>query len=132
MTFRGACPIGSVHNMIRFGSLGRETVLAPEAALTELNRLFQMDRQGDHSFTMWFGTYQVSTRTLRYANAGAPPLENLLVEGRQLSSAEFVKVCSQVADSSNRSLDDLINELRALTPTGSFEDDCSVIQLSFD
>ena len=172
----------SVHNMIRSGSLGRETVLAPEAALTELNRLFQMDRQGDHYFTMWYGVYRVSTRTLRYANAGAPAAlafvagagdavdvtelpttsrpvgmfedtvfvardyavppsctiliysdgasENLLIGGRQLSPAEFANVCAQVVGS-NQSIDDLITALRALTPTGSFEDDCSVIRLSF-
>jgi len=174
----------SVHNMIRSGSLGLETVLAPEAALTELNRLFQMDRQGDHYFTMWYGIYQVSTRTLRYANAGAPAAlaftsaagggvdvtelpstsrpvgmfedtvftardyavppgcriliysdgasEITVSGGRQLSSAEFVNVCAQVAGTSDKSLDDLITELRALTPTGFFEDDCSLIQLSID
>lgn len=173
----------SVHNMIRSGSLGREIVLAPAAALTELNRLFQMDRQGDHYFTMWYAIYTVSTRTLRYANAGAPPplafisaagggvdvtelpstsrpvgmfedtvfaecdynvlpgcriliysdgvSENAVSGGQQMSSAEFVSVCAQVADSPNLSLDDLITELRALTPAGFFEDDCSVIQLSF-
>lgn len=174
----------SVHNLIRSGSLGPETMLAPEVALTELNRLFQMDQQGDHYFTMWYGIYKVSTRTLRYANAGAPAAlaftpaaenviattelpstsrpvgmfedtvftahdyvvpprsriliysdgasEILLADGRHLSQAAFVNVCTRVAGSPNRSLDDLITELRALTPTGFFEDDCSMILLSFD
>ena len=173
----------SVHNMIRSGSLGRDTLLAPEAALTELNRLFQMDRQRDHYFTMWYGIYSKSARTLCYANAGAPPalaytsaqegeleitelpslsqpvgmFENTtftsreyavpprsriliysdgaseisLADGRYLSPGEFVNVCTRIAASPDGSLDDLITELRTLTPTGFFEDDCSLIQLSF-
>ena len=31
-----------------------------------------MDRQGGNYFTMWYGVYQKSTRTLRYASAGHP------------------------------------------------------------
>ena len=63
----------SVHNLIRSGSLSRETLLVPEAVLTELNHLFAMEHQNDHYLTMWFGIYQASTRSLRYASAGAPP-----------------------------------------------------------
>lgn len=174
----------SVHNLIRSGSLGRETLLSPAAVLAELNRLFQMDRQGDHYFTMWYGIYQASTLTLTYANAGAPAAfsfnsvsgsatdvielpstsrpvgmfedteftardfvvphpsrlliysdgasEIPLAEGGYLSAAAFVNVCNDVAGSPNSSLDDLITELRALTPTGFFEDDCSLIELAFE
>ena len=32
-----------------------------------------MSEQGDHYFTIWYGVYQASTRTLRYASAGSPP-----------------------------------------------------------
>ncbi len=63
----------SVHNLLRSGTIGIETLLTPNAALEELNRLFQMDQQGEHYFTMWYGVYQASTRSLRYASAGAPP-----------------------------------------------------------
>lgn len=174
----------SVHNMIRSGSLGRETVLMPEAALTELNRLFQMDQQRDHFFTAWYGVYTMSARTLRYANAGAPAAlafssatggaievielsatsppvgmfedtvfvsreyavpagsriliysdgasEISLGDGRYLAPAEFVNVCTRAVGSPGGSLDVLVAELRALTPTGFFEDDCSLIQLSVD
>lgn len=174
----------SVHNMIRSGSLGPEAVLEPEVALTELNRLFQMDQQRDHYFTMWYGVYQVSTRTLRYVNAGAPralmfepatssgvnvtelpstsePVgmfedtvftscdylvppgcrfliysdgasEIELTDGRQLSPADFMSICTEVVGSPDKSLDDLVAELRALTRTGSFDDDCSMIQLTFN
>ena len=174
----------SVHNLIRSGSLDRQTLLAPAETLRELNRLFQMDRQGDHYFTMWYGIYKASTRTLSYANAGAPAAlvfrsasggvtdvtelpstsrpvgmfedtvftardivvphpsriliysdgasEIPLADGGQLSPAAFVNVCTGVIGSPNPSLDDLITELRALTPTGFFEDDCSLIELTFD
>ena len=44
--------------------------MEPAAALAELNRLFQMGEQVEHYFTVWYGVYRASTRTLRYASAG--------------------------------------------------------------
>jgi PAS domain S-box-containing protein len=174
----------SVHNLMRSGSLARETLLSPEAVLTELNRLFVMEQQSDHYFTMWYGIYEKSTRTLRYASAGAPPAlafnaatgtaiastalstpaspvgvfedteftsrtyhvppgcqiliysdgasEITLADGQQLTGAAFEDLTNRVAASPDWSLDDLIDELRALTPTEVFEDDFSLIQLTFD
>lgn len=63
----------SVHNLLRSGSLPLATLLAPEQVLAELNRLFHMDLHDDHYLTMWYGVYEMSSRTLRYASAGAPP-----------------------------------------------------------
>ncbi|MGV1006102.1 MAG: PAS domain S-box protein [Candidatus Nanopelagicales bacterium] len=63
----------SLHNMLRFGNLAPADLLAPDTVLTELNRRFQMDQHGYHYFTMWCGVYEVSSRTLRYSSAGAPP-----------------------------------------------------------
>lgn len=63
----------SVHNLLRSGTIAPEMLRQPEAVLAELNRLFQMERQGGNYFTMWYGVYQASTRTLRYASAGHPP-----------------------------------------------------------
>ncbi len=174
----------SVHNMLRSGSLGIETVSAPAKALAELNRLFQMSEQGDHYFTIWYGVYQASTRTLRYASAGAPPAlafepgagsavsvaelstpatpvgmfadtvftsgsyavppgcriliysdgahEFTLADDQRMSWSAFKAVATQLAASSNRSLVALVDQLKALTPTGTFEDDCSLIELTFD
>ena len=142
------------------------------------------DQQNDHYFTMWYGIYEASTRTLRYASAGAPPAlafnsatgttvastelstaaapigvfedteftsrtyqvppgcrmllysdgasEITLADGRQLTGAAFKDLSSRVAASSGWFLDDLLDELRALTPSGAFEDDCSLIQVQFD
>ena len=174
----------SAHNLLRSGSISTETLLEPQAALTELNRLFQMDQQGDHYFTMWFGVYQASTRTLLYASAGAPPafaftspvagavsvielstatvpvgmFEDTvftsatyrvppgsqilifsdgasdldLATGKQLSFAGFKTLATRMAASPDWSLDALIDELRELAPAGLFEDDCSLIQLTFE
>lgn len=63
----------SVHNILRSGTFATGTLLAPEAVLRELNRIFQMDQQGGHYFTIWYGVYESSTRTLRFASAGHPP-----------------------------------------------------------
>jgi PAS domain S-box-containing protein len=63
----------SVHNTLRSGTLDHDTLLHPDRTLTELNRLFQMDDHGGNYFTIWYGVYQASTRTLRYAGAGHPP-----------------------------------------------------------
>ena len=63
----------SVHNLLRSGTLDDDTLRDPGKVLTELNRLFQMDRQAGKYFTIFYGVYQPSTRTLRYARAGHPP-----------------------------------------------------------
>ena len=174
----------SVHNLLRSGSLGRETLLAPEATLGALNRMFQMDRQHGHYFTLWYGVYQASERTLRYSGAGAPPalafvaapggattvtrlsstcppiglfpdsefagesysvpagcqilvfsdgaFEIGLADDRQLSLDGFEALCGKRAGSPDWSLDELIAELKSLTPTKAFDDDCSLIRLAFD
>ncbi len=71
----------SVHNLLRSGTLDRDTLLDPGRVLTELNRLFQMDQQAGNYFTIWYGVYQPSTDTLRYARAGHPPPIVLTADG---------------------------------------------------
>jgi sigma-B regulation protein RsbU (phosphoserine phosphatase) len=71
----------SVHNLLRSGTLDQETLRDPGRVLAELNRLFQMDQQAGNYFTMWYGVYQPSTRTLHYAGAGHPPAIILTGEG---------------------------------------------------
>lgn len=63
----------SAYNLIRSDSLSTPTLLDPELVLEKLNTIFQMDDQGGSYFTIWYGIYQRSTRTLRYASAGHPP-----------------------------------------------------------
>jgi sigma-B regulation protein RsbU (phosphoserine phosphatase) len=169
----------SVHNLLRSGSLPRSTLLAPDQVLTELNRLFQMDKHGEHYLTMWFGVYEASSRTLQYASAGHPPAftaapdtesataelatngqplgifgdatytqssytvppgcrilllsdgayEDAHADGRRLSLTDFKDLFTRLDGSP---LDDLVETMRSLTPTGSFGDDCSLVRLEFD
>ena len=84
----------SVHNLLRSGTVPRDTLLEPDAMLDELNRLFQMESQGGNYFTAWYGVYQPSTRTLRYASAGHPPALALVagpagVEHTKLATASI-------------------------------------------
>lgn len=63
----------SVHNLMRSGSFSPAALREPAEVLAELNRLFQMEQHGGNYFTIWYGVYQRSTRTLRFASAGHPP-----------------------------------------------------------
>jgi PAS domain S-box-containing protein len=76
----------SVHNLLRSGSLPAAVLSEPGQVLTALNRQFPMEDQGGHYLTMWYGTYQRSTRTLRYASAGHPPA---LVFAPEMSPTEL-------------------------------------------
>jgi serine phosphatase RsbU (regulator of sigma subunit) len=45
----------------------------PAAVLASLNTMFQMDRHDGMYLTMWYGVYDLATRTLRYASGGHHP-----------------------------------------------------------
>lgn len=76
-------------------------------------------------------TYQVppGCQILIYTDGAS---EITLVNGWQLTGSAFQHLISRVAASPDWSLDDLIEELRALTPSKDFEDDCTLIRLTFD
>lgn len=171
----------SAHNLIRSGTLSTATMREPGLVLTELNRLFQMEQQGGNYFTIWYGVYQASTRTLRYASAGHPPalvwsgrpgaltvdelataavpvgmfddttfesgsyvvppdaemliysdgaFELTLADGTLWSLPDFIEMCRGMAGTPQWSLDALISRLKAVATSGSFEDDCTLVQLS--
>ena len=86
----------SVQNIIRSGSLPNETLLNPDRVLDKLNTLFQMDKQGDTYFTIWYGVYQRSTRTLRYASAGHPPAVVLDHDGDSVTATRLSTPASPV------------------------------------
>ncbi|MCB0924833.1 MAG: PAS domain S-box protein [Mycobacterium sp.] len=68
-------------------------------------------------------------RMLIYSDGAS---EQVLADGSHLSSTNFKDLTSRLAASSDWSIDDLVDELRSLTPGGFFEDDFSLIQLTFD
>ena len=44
----------------------------PEAVLSAMNRVYQMERHNDMYFTIWYGVYHAPSGHLRYASAGHP------------------------------------------------------------
>ena len=45
----------------------------PGQVLTALNDAFQMEKQNNLYFTIWYGVFNKATRELKYATAGHPP-----------------------------------------------------------
>ena len=169
----------SVHNLMRSGTFDRTMLLEPDWVLMELNRMFPMEQQYGHFFTIWYGVYQASTRTLRFASAGHPPALALsggsvaaqlstpgvpigvtedadfttssyqvppgadillysdgafeldLPDGRVWSLPQFVNALAETAASAGWTLDDLIGRLQARSESGMFDDDCTLVRLSF-
>jgi serine phosphatase RsbU (regulator of sigma subunit) len=78
----------SVLNVIRKIALPRTDFREPGQVLGELNKMFPMESHGSMFFTMWYGVYQPSTRTLRYASAGHHPA--YLVAADRLTSMPLV------------------------------------------
>jgi len=173
----------SVHNMIRSGSMPLSTLLRPDRVLAKLNSLFQMEQQDDAYFSMWYGIYECSSRTLRYATAGSPPalvfhptpdgewqhtalvttsvpvgmftdskyhnrtytvpaggrmllfsdgaFELPLPGGRTGTLGEFTGVVCDQLRNDDFSAPAIVEQLRARTVEGQFEDDCSLIAVDF-
>ncbi len=170
----------SVHNLLRSGSLPTATLLEPATVLAELNAKFPMDQHGGNYFTMWYGVYVRSTRTLHYASAGHPPalafgrpgadltpltgaglpvgmfadtefgrqtyqvppgaeivlysdgaFELPLPEGATWALSDFIDVCTELSASGKWTVDELAYRLKALTVSGLFNDDCSLLRLRF-
>jgi len=73
----------SLRNLMRSASLSVETLLQPDQLLATLNNQFDMERHDGNFFTMFYGVYEVSTGTLRYAGGGHPPA--LLITDGQIT-----------------------------------------------
>lgn len=50
----------------------------------------------------------------------------------QWDARDFADLCARLAASPDWSIDDLLAELRSKTPSGDFEDDCTLVRLIFD
>ena len=88
----------SLHSVTVYTTLRRRTLPGvrfdePSAVLEALNETFPMDQHSDKFFTMWYGVYDVSTGTLRYASGGHPPaivVDPAAGKTVQLSVASFM------------------------------------------
>ncbi len=71
----------SAINVLRSGSLPNTNFRDPAHVLAALNEAFPMEQQNNMYFTIWYGVYHRSTRSLRHASGGHPPALLLTAEG---------------------------------------------------
>ncbi len=69
----------SAINVMRAETLRAVEFRDPSAVMEGLNEAFDMDKQNQMYFTMWYGVYRPSTGELQYCSAGHPP--SILVRG---------------------------------------------------
>jgi sigma-B regulation protein RsbU (phosphoserine phosphatase) len=69
----------SAMNSVRTAGVGGADLRDPSSVLARLNSLFPMTQHGGMFFTIWYGVYRRSTRTISYAGGGHPPA--LLISG---------------------------------------------------
>lgn len=63
----------SVMNVLRTQGLPDVDFTKPSQVLAALNNAFDMERQNNMYFTLWYGVYNTTTRNLSYASGGHPP-----------------------------------------------------------
>lgn len=63
----------SVWQSLRRQTLREVSFDDPAGVLGALNRAFPMDQHNGKFFTLWYGVYDVPSRSIRYATAGHPP-----------------------------------------------------------
>lgn len=83
----------SIANLLRTQTLPETNFFQPEKVLASLNERFQMEEQRNMFFTMWYGVYDSSRRTIVYSSAGHPPA--ILISGATASKAETLRLRTQ-------------------------------------
>lgn len=63
----------AVMNVLRQRALPDTDFRDPAQVMRRLNAMFQMDEHGSMFFTLWYGVYRTSTRTIVYGTAGHHP-----------------------------------------------------------
>lgn len=63
----------TIMNILRSQALGNVNFKEPASVLSSLNSSFRLEEQNNMFFTIWYGVYNASTRTLQYATGGSPP-----------------------------------------------------------
>jgi sigma-B regulation protein RsbU (phosphoserine phosphatase) len=63
----------TVLNVLRKGALKGADFRHPAEVLCAANDAFPMEQQHNRYFTLWYGVYQISTRTLTFSSGGHPP-----------------------------------------------------------
>ncbi len=63
----------SILNSINYQNLPNVDYRHPEEVLAQLNSRYQMNERTNQLFSIFYGVYNLSSKTLRYAGAGHPP-----------------------------------------------------------
>lgn len=63
----------TIMNILRSQALGNVDFKEPASVLASLNSSFRLEEQNNMFFTIWYGVYNLESRTLRYASGGSPP-----------------------------------------------------------
>jgi sigma-B regulation protein RsbU (phosphoserine phosphatase) len=63
----------AVYNVLRRQSLTDVSFHDPAEVLAGLNRAFPMEENDNKFFTIWYGVFDATSRTLHYSSAGHPP-----------------------------------------------------------
>ena len=176
-----ALPSVSMQQVLRSQSLPKADFYDPKSVLSALNQIFQMSEQNPRFFTIWYGVYCHSRRSLVYASAGHPPAilitpandcqtvgkegqlpigmfadseyethvkqvesgstlylfsdglyEIQQTKGSLWSYQQFAKMLGEQHQQASRiSVSDVVNKIRQIKQTESFEDDCSIVQVCF-
>jgi sigma-B regulation protein RsbU (phosphoserine phosphatase) len=77
----------SAINVLRSQTLPNTDFRSPSSVLEALNNTFQMERQNNMYFTIWYGVFHKTSRKLRYSSGGHPPA--LLYDPQQNSMTQL-------------------------------------------
>src|SRR5438094_328726 len=80
----------SAVNVLAAQSLPGTDFRDPAAVLRGLNKTFEMEKQDNKYFTIWYGVYRRQERELAYGNAGHPPA--LLFTGPSAGEAKLQRL----------------------------------------
>jgi serine phosphatase RsbU (regulator of sigma subunit)/HAMP domain-containing protein len=78
----------SIMNVLRSQTLSETDFSKPDEVLSTLNDAFPGEKHNDMFFTIWYGVYTKSTRTLSYASGGHPPA--LLISASEKQRFEMI------------------------------------------
>jgi sigma-B regulation protein RsbU (phosphoserine phosphatase) len=83
---------------------------------------------GDTKFSPSTEHIPVGARILLYSDGAF----DIAASGTSFALDDFIQLCTQLHAPPSWSLEVLVDELRARTPHGQFEDDCSIVSLEFN
>lgn len=106
----------SAMNSVRSRSIGGADLRDPQGVLQQLNATFPMEKHHGMFFTMWYGVYQRSTRTISYTGGGHPPALLIPADGGGASAIQKLDCAGPPV---GLVIDDVVPTMRAEISPGS-------------